>query len=202
MNSKLIKMLIASCLVLMVILFAEWAFYEYSKDELISSLDGIEEQPYLENELPGIDLSVVPLEQYAEMIARPLFIKSRKPVIKDESIVVEALDLGEIDEWVLVGIYSNADQLIASFKGLTGDKKHINKEQGDDISGWLIKEIWADKVIVLQSGKEQSILLRAPKAKPKLNTKSKTKRKPKLKTKPRLKPKMVNRKKQKLNPEK
>ncbi len=202
MNSKLIKILLATCLVLVVILLAEWTYANHSNKELLSSMDNIEQQPYVDDKLPEIDLSIVPIEHYAEMIARPLFIQGRKPVVEDQSEVVEeVLDTGDIDDWVLVGIYSINKQFFASFKSRE-EKKHRSKQEGDDISGWKIKEILAEKVIVVRAGKQQIIQLRKPKAAVKAKTKARRKPRPKLQPKPRRKPKRVERMQKKITPEK
>lgn len=202
MNSKLIKILLATCLVLVVILLAEWTYANHSNKELLSSMDNIEQQPYVDDKLPEIDLSIVPIEHYAEMIARPLFIQGRKPVVEDQSEVVEeVVDTGDIDDWVLVGIYSINKQFFASFKSRE-EKKHRSKQEGDDVSGWKIKEILAEKVIVVRAGKQQIIQLRKPKAAVKAKTKARRKPRPKLQPKPRRKPKRVERMQKKITPEK
>ena len=208
MNSKLIKILLATCLVLVVILLAEWTYANYSNKELLSSMDNIEQQPYVDDKLPEIDLSMIPIEHYAEMIARPLFIQGRKPVVEDQNEVVEVLlDTGDIDDWVLVGIYSINKQFFASFKSRE-EKKHRSKQEGDDISGWKIKEILAEKVIVVRAGKQQIIQLRKPKAavtpmtKARAKTKARSKLRPKLQPKPRRKPKRIQRTQTKITPEK
>lgn len=192
MNSKLIKILLATCLVLVVILLLEWTYAHYSNKELLSSMDKIEQQSYVENKLPEIDLALVPIEHYTEMVARPLFVQGRKPIVEVEAEEIEVLDTGKIDDWILVGIYSIDKQFFASFKNLE-EKKHKTKQEGDDISGWKIKEIQAENVILVRAGKEQIIPLRKPKAEVKPKAKARNKPRPKFKPKPRRKPKVVQR---------
>jgi hypothetical protein len=188
MNSKLIKILGATCLFLMVILLLEWAYSEYSEKQLLDVLESMGEQNYLESELPEIKLAEVAIEEYTALIERPLFIAGRKPVVEGESTDLNALDTGKIEDWVLVGIYSKGDQLIALFKSMDKAAKYLKKNQGDDISGWLLKEILADRVIVERLGKKQNIMLRKPKPVTKLKT--------------RIKPKLARSSKKKITPKK
>ena len=181
MSNRVIKILIYCCLGLLVISLTEWGVAEYSKRQLLNSLSNNDNQSYMDNKLPEFNLFSMSEETYTEMIERPLFIQGRRPIITEETTDVKELDTGKIDDWVLVGIYSNEDKLTGLFRSLAKQGKHLKKIQGEDISGWVLKEIQTDRIVLEQAGKLQTLMLRKPKPMASKKTKPVTrqKRKPK-----------------------
>lgn len=176
MSSNIIKLLLGICVFLLLILFIEFEVLSLSNNEKGKALNTEKHQDQL-IKLPRIILSKKAMEGYPEMVESPLFLKDRKPVIDMEDGPVEVLGL--IEDWVLVGIYSTKDRLVALLSQSKGDKKFIKKLEGDDVAGFLLKEIKADRVILERDGKEQPLMLRKarprPKIKPKANRKIKKK---------------------------
>ncbi|MCK5191110.1 MAG: hypothetical protein KAR12_13765 [Methylococcales bacterium] len=187
MNSRVIKLLLGLCVLLLIILLVEWLAISFSETPAVKSLSAVEGH---DMELPELVLTEQSIETYLDMVDRPLFIKGRKPVIdlNDDSDIQE---FGKIEDLVLVGIYSKDGHMIALFSQQGSEKKYLKKSEGDDISGWLLKEIQADQIILEQAGEQQSIMLRKPKpkTKPKITTKRKPSPKPKPKPNPKPKPK-------------
>ena len=176
MNSNIIKLLLGLCVFLLLILLFEFKFFGLSNDQIEGTTINkgeIQNQPI---KLPQIVLSKKPIDSYSEMIERPLFLKSREPVtavVEEGPVEV----VGAIEDLVLVGIYSAKDKLVALLSQPKADKKFIKKSEGDDVSGFLLKEIQADRIILERGGREQSLMLRKDRPKPK--KRRKTNRKPK-----------------------
>jgi len=158
-------------LILLVILLTEWVYAEYSKGQLIKSIFVNDDQSYTDNKLPEFNLFSMPEETYAEMIERPLFVQGRRPLINEEAANINELELTKIDDWVLVGIYSKDNKLNALFSNLDQQQAHQKKIHGEKISGWLIKEIQMDRVVLQKAGDTQILMLRTQK--PKFSKKNK-----------------------------
>ncbi len=168
MNVKLIKLLASVCTVLLLIITAEWLYAKHSRKQLQKSITSVETQPYKVGELPSLGLTKQPEDKYADLVTRPLFIKGRRPVETVE--VEEAAAAGGSDsfEWQLTGVYTKGKQLSALFsrdKAPATEKKYLKITEGDDINGWTLAEIHADKVVLKQGSHQKELMLRKPKLK-------------------------------------
>jgi len=177
MNSNVIKLFLALCALLLLILFIEWELAEPSENQDIEILATKEKPQNQSQKLTVIKLSEQPIESYSQMVNSPLFIKERKPVagVVEET---EELGAGNIEDLFLVGIYSSEESLIALFSKKGIDRKYLKKAKGDDVSGWMLEEIQADKVILERDGNKQTLMLRAPKPKSKFKAKLPKRAKP------------------------
>jgi type II secretory pathway component PulC len=160
--SKLSKLLLACCLLLLVILSIEWIIAKARDTQLSDSLmqQGIKALP--EADLAQWNSPKQSAESYAVMAERPLFIEGRRPVPEEEDETV-AEDAAKIDDLELQGVYSVRDQKYALFSQQGKEQKFVKKSEGDEVSGWSLLEILTDRVILEQSGQEQSLMLRKPK---------------------------------------
>ncbi len=164
MNKNLIKLQVAVCLVLVIILMLEWIFLGSAENPISAgSVSGEEEVS--EVALPEIQFSVQALETYSDMGDRPLFIEGRRPVTEEEE-ETDSLEVENVDDLILMGIYRVEGQMTAMFSRSGSDKTYLKKIQGDDISGWLLKEIRSDNVLLERDGKLQTLMLRKPKLQP------------------------------------
>jgi type II secretory pathway component PulC len=189
MNSNVIKLLLGLCVFSLLILLVEFEFFGLSSNQLQGAPINTEKQQEQQIKLPQIVLSKKPMDSYSDMIEKPLFIKGRKPVVVDAVEDGPIEELGAIEDLVLVGIYSTEDRLVALLSQPKADKKFLKKSEGDDVSGFLLKEIQFDRVILERGGKKQPLMLRKPRPKSKVKPKIKRKVKPK-KTKPLKRKKM------------
>jgi len=164
MNSKIVKLLLVLCVLLLIILLIEWEIFESAVNQDIEAPATEEESRNQSQKLTVIKLTKQPLESYSQMVDSPLFIKGRKPVVGVEE-ETEGQDAGRIEDLYLVGIYSAEERMVALFNKKGIDGKYLKKIKGDDVSGWMLKEIKVDKVILEQGGKMQTLMLRTPKPK-------------------------------------
>lgn len=189
--NNIIKGLIALCFLLLLILVVEWGLIEPSEQATAQSKSVDKNQGL--TELPKLILAKQAVESYSHMVESPLFVQGRKPVIEEGEELTLNEDVGEIDDLVLLGIYSINGKTNTLFNKKGKDRKYLKKSEGEDVAGWLIKEIKPDRVVLEQRGNKQTVMLRKPK--PKM-------RKPSKRPKLAALRKKIDRKKPKFNLEK
>ena len=167
MNSKLLSVLASVCIVLILIIIGEW-FYAIRAQKLTLNSTTTAETKVLNDEMPAIELTRQSEESYADLVARPLFIKGRRPV--DEPSQEEAQALGAVDsfDWQLNGVYTTKKGLSALFSRSKTKAPKDNYRKitiGADLDGWKLTEIHYDKVILKQGSQQKELLLRKPKSK-------------------------------------
>ncbi len=168
MNSKLIKLLVSACIGLCLIIAAEWLYARYMRHRLLTSISAEKPYDYKVDELPKIQLMQQPEENYTDLVARPLFIKGRKPVDEPLSRAQQASTQSERFNWELTGVYGTKENLSGLFsrsEGTTAKDKHRKITLGDELDGWKLTEINRDRAILKQGDKEKELLLRKPKLK-------------------------------------
>ena len=168
MNSKLIKVLVSVCMGLGLIIVGEWLYASYEQRQLLTSISSAKLQDYKTDELPEIDLTQQPEENYADLVARPLFVKGRKPVDEPTPEIMQAAAKPDSFDWQLTGIYStgkNVSALFSRSKSKVAKDNHRRITTGDDLDGWKLTDINKDKVTLKQGSDEKELLLRKPKLK-------------------------------------
>jgi hypothetical protein len=169
MNSKLVFVLTIVCAVLVLIIAGEWLYAVQAKKRILAPTVSKETTISLD-EMPGIELLKRTEESYADLVAKPLFIKGRKPV--DEHSHEEApggfAEANKPFDWQLNGVYSRKKVLFALFSRSTSKvpKDNYRKLTTDaDLDGWKLAEIQKDRVLLKQGNQQKELLLRKPKGK-------------------------------------
>src|SRR5664279_943928 len=105
MNSKLVSMLASVCIVCTLIIIGEW-FYAVrtQKHALTSTTSG--ETKISHDEMPGIELTRQSEESYEDLVAKPLFIKGRRPVDEPKAEDAQKPANAMIFDWELNGVYT------------------------------------------------------------------------------------------------
>ena len=80
LNIKLLSFLLICCLILAVIVIGEWWYASHSYQNLLTSVDEIDEVADEVETMPEIKLAEQSLESYSAMVNRPLFTEGRKPI--------------------------------------------------------------------------------------------------------------------------
>ena len=174
MNSKLIAGLASFCIACILIIIGEWLYASWAEKTILTSLTSTDKK-LSPDEMPHIELNEQPEESYVDLVARPLFIKGRKPI--DEPSPEEAKNalVPVIFDWELNGVYTTANGLSALF---SRSKTKVAKDNyrkisiGAELDGWKIVEIYQDKALLKQGVQEKELLLR--KIKPKDSSKKTT----------------------------
>ncbi|MDP1664714.1 MAG: hypothetical protein Q8L79_06250 [Methylobacter sp.] len=168
MNSKLIKLLAVVCISLCLVIAGEWLYASYMRHRLLTSITSATPQDYKADELPEIELTKQPEENYADLVARPLFIKGRRAVDEPSSDAAQGASKSEGFDWQLTGVYSTKKTVSALFsrsKSRVAKDNHRKITLGDDIDGWKLIEINKDRAVFKQGSNEKELLLRKPKLK-------------------------------------
>ncbi len=175
MNSNLIKLLFAMCMLFVLILLLEWSLSESAEDNnadrLLTSEEGNKAI-----KLPEIALSKKAKESYTTMVEKPLFIKGRQPVEESVDVIEKTVD-GKIDDLILDGLYTVDGRMVALMRESKAGKEYLKKSEGDEIAGWIIKEMRSDRIFLESGSDEKAVMLRKPRAKPRNIPKKPKKRK-------------------------
>ena len=167
MNSKLLAGLVYFCIVCILIIISEWFYASWTEKTILTSLTP-KNTKISPEEMPHIDLNEQPEESYVDLVARPLFIKGRRPVDEPSPEAIQNTLVPVVFDWELNGIYTTANGLSALF---SRSKTKVAKDNyrkigiGSDLDGWKIIELYQDKALLKQGAQEKELLLR--KIKPK-----------------------------------
>lgn len=167
MNSKLISVLATACGLLILIIIGEWVYALQAQKQLLLSTPSTKTQ-VSHDEMPVIELTQRSEESYTDLVARPLFIKGRKPVDEPNVKENEAVAVTVKFDWLLNGVYSSRKSLKAFFSRATAKVPKDNYRKltiGEYLDGWKLAEIHTDRVIFMQSSEQKELLLRKPKLK-------------------------------------
>ncbi len=163
MNWKLIKIQLAGCAFFGSLLAVEWIWGLAEVRSLQAGLNYEQINNDSEVELPEMPARSTLVN--AELVERPLFIEGRKPVAEAPVSAQENVEIGQIDDWLLVGVYScPGKQPYAMFNKRSEPKKHLKITKSQIVSGWVLKEIQSDLVVLQQAGQDKKVLLRKPRA--------------------------------------
>jgi len=163
MNQKLIHLQLLGCGMLSLVLAAEWGYKQFSAGQLQTLLAPRAQGDFQAEELPSIANDKASAETYGEIVERPLFIEGRKPIPEANPIeTAQSQDAGQIDDWALVGVYNKDKHPVALFSKRNEAKKFMKITEDQSISGWQLKQIQADRVLLQQAGQEKTVVLRKP----------------------------------------
>ncbi|MGZ4991272.1 MAG: hypothetical protein ACXV8S_10945 [Methylobacter sp.] len=168
MNIKLIKLLVSVGIGLCIVIAGEWLYARYMEHRLLASIASEEPQEYKAEKLPEIELTSQPEDSYVDLVARPLFIKGRRPVDEPVRETGQAAAKPETFDWQLTGVYSTKQTVSALFsraKSKVAKDNHRKITVGEDLDGWKLIEINKDRAVLKQGSKEKELLLRKPKSK-------------------------------------
>ncbi len=167
MNNKLMFVLTSFCFLCVLLIIVEWLYAEQSQKQILTTSIPTEIK-IAGDEMPNIELTRQSEESYADLIARPLFIKGRKPVDEPSPEEIQNMAVANIFDWQVNGIYTTKKGLSALFsrsKSKVAKDNHRRVLIGGDLDGWRLAEIHADKVILNQGNEQKELLLRKPKLK-------------------------------------
>jgi len=165
MNSILLKGQLVICGLLGLFLVMEWALGSWSKVRLQTLVETAQSSDYQPQSLPEVSVLEQSIDAFSEMVEKPLFIEGRKPptdiVANGDNLPA---DVGQIEDWLLMGVYSKNEQPFALFTKVNESKKYQKLAIGQSISGWQLQAIEADHVLLEKAGQKKSLLLRKPRA--------------------------------------
>ncbi|MGY6276872.1 hypothetical protein [Methylomonas sp. MgM2] len=167
MNATLFKYQLVACGVLGTVLLLEWGVGEIGRRHLRDTLNKNIDSDYQSEPLPSLNLPKLSEHSFNSIVERPLFIEGRKPIPQDtsEDDSEAAADEGQLDDWALIGIYNknkNKGKRRALFRNQKETGKFLKLYEEQTISGWLLKQIQSDRVILQLGGQQKNVMLRKP----------------------------------------
>ena len=170
MNIKLMSVLGIVCLALVLIIIGEWFYAGWTQKQVLISITTPEKKS-THDEMPTIELTKQTEASYTDLVARPLFIKGRKPVDEptpEEAQASAAAAVAVVFDWELSGIYTTNKGLSGLFsrsKSKAAKDNYRKISVGADLDGWKLTEISTDRALLKQGAQEKELLLRKPKSK-------------------------------------
>ncbi len=167
MNSKLVSVLASVCIVCTLIIICEWLYAMQAQKQILTFSTSTETK-ISHDEMPDIELTRQSEDSYVDLVARPLFIKGRKPVDEPSPEEVQNMAVVNIFDWELNGVYTTKKGLSALFsrsKSKVAKDNHRRIGIGADLDGWKLTELHQDKAILNQGNEQKELLLRKPKLK-------------------------------------
>lgn len=107
----------------------------------------------------GQDFRLPELESFADVIERPLFLKSRRPAppkVGPEG-VASAAD-GRLGQYALAGVVITPDERFVLLRA-TRDNKFHRVADGQDFEGWTVQAIEGEEVVFGREGAEERLPL-------------------------------------------
>ncbi|MEN8260491.1 MAG: hypothetical protein ABFS02_07880 [Pseudomonadota bacterium] len=158
-------LLSAACVLFALVIAAEWAAntkYVAGLNSRLSEIGG--DTGLLPESFPNEEIILPPVETYAEIVERPLFLSGRRPM-EEQALSADASDqvfTGKLNIQ-LMGVISVPQGMMVLFVDPKGE--YSRAEQDDTIEGWRVKEVQFDRVVLEQGGVVEELLLRKPKPK-------------------------------------
>lgn len=163
MNSRFLRWQLGAVTMLLMVLLMEWGYSIHSNQALQALLDKVVESEYQADELPELELSKQSADSFAAINEKPLFIEGRKPLPEKAPDAPATAETSQLEEWLLIGIYDNKSKLkVALFRKQNEAKKFLKLNLNQTISGWQLKQIQPDRVVLEQGGQEKSVMLLKP----------------------------------------
>ena len=170
MNIKLMSVLGIVCLMLILIIIGEWFYAGWTQKQVLMAITTPEKKS-AHDEMPTIELTKQTEAGYTDLVARPLFIKGRKPVDEptpEEEQASAAAAVAVVFDWELSGIYTTTKGLSGLFSRAKSKAAKDNYRKisiGADLDGWKLTQISTDRAVFKQGTQEKELLLRKPKLK-------------------------------------
>jgi hypothetical protein len=162
MNRRWLKWQLYVCGALSLILLAEWAISEANRSQLQATLDKKLQADYQSESLPVLNLAKQASESYNAILEKPLFIEGRKPIPEQAADNPATADNGQLDDWLLIGVYNKGERKLALFRKQNEAKSFLKITENQTISGWQLLQVQADRVLLQQGAQQKSIMLRKP----------------------------------------
>ena len=116
------------------------------------------------------NFSLAEQDSFMKIVERPLFLEDRKPLedqLEDPDDSLQDIVATKLAA-KLMGVYSSEEGLIALI--LDSNGRYSRVIEGDEVNGWLAKQMHADRIVFTQGNSTEELKLHKPK--PKKSTRS------------------------------
>lgn len=170
---------------------------EKADRQLFQDIENVQSAGFNLQALPILPLNEQTLDDYSELVERPLFFSERLPVIVSEEVAGSIKSTNKVAKDIslrLIGIVRIPNSVYALFqktKAKPEENKFQRLKEGDEIEGWTLKEIKADRVVISSATKSKEISLTKPRVHKESRKTRHKKKKPKRPNPFNRKPKMT-----------
>jgi hypothetical protein len=114
-----------------------------------------------EDEPASIDFALPPIEHYAELIERPLFLESRRPFRLEPAAAdaPEPVRLGRRPALVLMGVVITPERRSAMLLD-AASRQAMSVAEGAAVAGWRLDQVGPDGVVLRQGAQTIALALR------------------------------------------
>ncbi|MFO7642538.1 MAG: hypothetical protein R6X17_15110 [Candidatus Competibacteraceae bacterium] len=124
--------------------------------------DGGSRLPELPAAAPLEPFQLSPLEQYGEVMARPLFIAARRPESPPEETAPEPPPAGPERTFVLLGVMMTREATTVLLRPEEPNAKTARIKPGETIGEWRLETVSADRVVLRKGEATQELPLVRP----------------------------------------
>ncbi len=147
----------AICIILLALFAYQVMSYPLANDEQINAQENLDDdlEKSIDYKLPQLTV-LKKIDQYSEIVARPLFDKSRKGYVTTRTKKIASSN--ELSHLVLVGTARSSDVQI----GIIADTKAKQMERlkvGENYQGWKISEVEKDYILFQNNDLEHKLFL-------------------------------------------
>lgn len=158
--------LAVACVLFGLVILFEWTGYRKEAGEMEKRLGAAGEEAGLVLESRAqANFALRPIDDYAEMVERPLFVEGRKPPVltAEENPLPAAGNILEPLKAQLMGVVATPEGMTILFVDSKGEYRRAR--QGGDLEGWRIREVKTDRIVLERGNGVEELLLRKPKPK-------------------------------------
>ena len=188
-------MVAVALLSLLILLWKDWPPHsssaEQSEESMAEGAASRETTPDLLARLkPPADRN-----DYASIIERPIFRPERKPEPPPEEVpeVTEASKAGIELKTVDLSAVMITPTIVSAWVKDPGQPKLLRLRIGDDLEGWLVRDILEDRVLLERQGEEYALILRDYSKAPQTAAPTPVPRRPPPRTTKRAEPRVIER---------
>ncbi len=107
---------------------------------------------------PGFN-DPAPLASYDEIIERPVFVASRRPVMAPSSRPGQPGEVMLLERYPVVGVIISGQQRLVLIRKAAGDT--VSRiEQGAELDGWKLTEVSRERLVLEMAGNRKEVSLK------------------------------------------
>lgn len=151
--------------IFLLLIVVQTEYSENYQQQIFHEIENVDSAGFTLQDIPDSPLSEHTLDEYSELVERPLFFTDRRPIVisedSEEETGAEKKEFKDLT-YSLIGIISTPDNAYALFhdpKSKSEENKFKHLKLGGNIDGWTLKEIKPDRVIISSGTDSQEILL-------------------------------------------
>lgn len=168
-NHRALAFLLAGLCFLVVVVIALEARYPFQLEQdgkaAPANLNSADLVPTRER---SEEVSLLPLGNYEEIVARPLFRSSRRPPDPEKATTEEArkqameeaerLKSHVTDLFILSGVVVTAEKTVALLQDIKNNKS-LRVSEGERLEGWKVQQIFPNRVLFRDDGRSETLEL-------------------------------------------